>query len=63
MAASTVTTTTGNSAAIYREMQRRVAEWRLDCTLHNLTGHLAAMNLAGPRAREILQRVHSAGAG
>ncbi len=29
----TITTTTGNSAAIYREMQRRMAEWRLDCTL------------------------------
>jgi sarcosine oxidase subunit alpha len=50
-----ITTTTGNSAAIYREMQRRVAEWDLDCTLHNLTGHMAAMNLAGPHAREILK--------
>jgi sarcosine oxidase subunit alpha len=50
-----ITTTTGNSAAVYREMQRRVAEWRLDCTLHNLTGHMAAMNLAGPHAREILK--------
>jgi sarcosine oxidase subunit alpha len=50
-----ITTTTGNSAAIYREMQRRVAEWRLDCTLHNLTGHMAAMNLAGPHARAILK--------
>jgi sarcosine oxidase, subunit alpha len=49
-----ITTTTGNSAAIYREMQRRMAEWRLDCTLHNVTGHMAAMNLAGPRARDIL---------
>ncbi len=49
-----ITTTTGGSTAIYRELQRRVAEWQLDCTLHNLTGHLAAMNLAGPRCREIL---------
>lgn len=49
-----VTTTTGNSAAIYREMQRRVAEWQLDCTLHNVTGHMAAMNLAGPFAADIL---------
>ena len=48
-----ITTTTGGSTAIYRELQRRVAEWQLECTLHNLTGHLAAMNLAGPRAREI----------
>ncbi len=51
-----LTTTTGNSAAIYRELQRRMAEWRLDCTLHNVTGHMAAMNLAGPRSREILAR-------
>jgi sarcosine oxidase subunit alpha len=51
-----ITTTTGNSAAIYRELQRRMAEWRLDCTLHNVTGHMAAMNLAGPRAREVLAR-------
>jgi sarcosine oxidase subunit alpha len=33
-----------------------VAEWQLDCTLHNLTGHLAAMNLAGPLSRDILAR-------
>jgi sarcosine oxidase subunit alpha len=49
-----VSTTTGNSAAIYREMQRRLAEWRLDCVLHNLTGHMAAMNLAGPSCAPIL---------
>jgi sarcosine oxidase subunit alpha len=49
-----LTTTTGASATVYRELQRRVAEWRLDCSLHNVTGHMAAMNLAGPRAREIL---------
>jgi sarcosine oxidase subunit alpha len=49
-----LSTTTGNSAAIYREMQRRVAEWRLDVVLHNLTGHMAAMNLAGPRCAPVL---------
>jgi sarcosine oxidase subunit alpha len=49
-----VSTTTGNAAAIYREMQRRVAEWRLDVVLHNLTGHMAAMNLAGPRCAPVL---------
>jgi sarcosine oxidase subunit alpha len=49
-----LTTTTGGSAAVYRELQRRVAEWQLECTLHNLTGHMAAMNLAGPQARAIL---------
>ena len=56
-----ITTTTGGSTAIYRELQRRVAEWQLDCTLHNLTGHLAAMNLAGPLSREILAQLHRHG--
>ncbi len=51
-----LTTTTGASTTVYRELQRRVAEWGLDCTLHNLTGHMAAMNLAGPRARQVLAR-------
>jgi sarcosine oxidase, subunit alpha len=49
-----VSTTTGNAAAIYREMQRRVIEWRLEVVLHNLTGHMAAMNLAGPRCAALL---------
>ena len=51
-----LTTTTGASTTVYRELQRRVAEWGLDCTLHNLTGHMAAMNLAGPLARHVLAR-------
>ncbi len=54
-----LTTTTSGSTAIYRELQRRVAEWQLDCTLHNLTGHLAAMNIAGPHARHILAQCTS----
>jgi len=49
-----VSTTTGASTGVYREMQRRVLEWRLDCVLHNLTGHMAAMNLAGPRCAPLL---------
>jgi sarcosine oxidase subunit alpha len=49
-----LTTTTGASTSVYRELQRRVAEWGLDCVLHNLTGHMAAMNLAGPKAATVL---------
>ncbi|HEX6246106.1 MAG TPA: aminomethyltransferase family protein, partial [Polyangiales bacterium] len=49
-----VSTTTGASASVYREMQRRVVEWRLNCVLHNLTGHMAAMNLAGPHCAAVL---------
>jgi len=51
------TTTTGNSAGVYRELLRLNALWRLDCSLVNVTGHRAAFNLAGPRSRELLSRV------
>jgi sarcosine oxidase subunit alpha len=54
LAAWYVTATTGAAAATYREMQRLVVERRLDCVLHNLTGAMAAVNLAGPRSRELL---------
>jgi sarcosine oxidase, subunit alpha len=49
------TTTTGNSATIYRELGRLATWWSLPVGLVNLTGHLTAMNLAGPRSRELLQ--------
>jgi sarcosine oxidase subunit alpha len=53
------TTTTGNSATVYRELTRLNALWRLDCSLVNLTGHRAAFNLAGPRSRELLAKLTS----
>jgi sarcosine oxidase subunit alpha len=49
-----LTTTTSASASVYRELQRRVAEWGLECVLHNVTGHMAAMNLAGPKSAAVL---------
>ena len=49
------TTTTGGSAAVFREMLRLNALWGLDCALVNVTGHRAAFNLAGPLSRKILQ--------
>ena len=48
-------TTTGNSATVFREMLRLNALWGLDCALVNVTGHRAALNLAGPSSRELLQ--------
>jgi sarcosine oxidase subunit alpha len=51
------TTTTSGSANVYRELQRNNLQWDLRATLVNLTGHLGAMNLAGPRAREVLAEV------
>jgi sarcosine oxidase subunit alpha len=52
-----VSTTTSAAPTIYREMQRWNAVWRLDATLINLTGHMAALSLAGPHAPAVLQRV------
>ncbi|HXH01709.1 MAG TPA: 2Fe-2S iron-sulfur cluster-binding protein [Candidatus Competibacteraceae bacterium] len=49
-----VTTTSGNAGAMLREMQRHLAEWGLEVDLIDRTGRLGAMNLAGPRAREVL---------
>jgi sarcosine oxidase subunit alpha len=49
-----VTATTTGADAVYREMQRWVMLWNLDVVLANVTGHLAAMNLAGPLSREVL---------
>jgi sarcosine oxidase, subunit alpha len=53
------TTTTGNSAAIFRELGRLVTCWGMPVPLVNLTGHLAAFNLAGPRSREVLATLTS----
>lgn len=51
------TTTTGNSATLFREFGRLVTQWGLNCGLVNLTGHYAAVNLAGPAARHILAQL------
>ncbi|MDX2166896.1 MAG: glycine cleavage T C-terminal barrel domain-containing protein, partial [Deltaproteobacteria bacterium] len=48
------TTTTTGAAAVYRELARLNAFWRLDVGLVNVTGARAAINLAGPRARAVL---------
>jgi sarcosine oxidase subunit alpha len=53
------TTTTGNSAVIFRELGRLATWWGMPVSLVNLTGQLAAFNLAGPRSREVLSRLTS----
>jgi sarcosine oxidase subunit alpha len=53
------TTTTGNSAAIFRELGRLATWWGLPVSLVNLTGQVAAFNLAGPRSREVLAKLTS----
>ncbi len=51
------TTTTSGAAAVFRELLRWNALWGLQCTLVNVTGHRAAVNIAGPKARAALQTV------
>ena len=48
------TTTTGNSATLFREFGRLAAWWGMPVGLVNLTGHYAAFNLAGPASRAVL---------
>jgi sarcosine oxidase subunit alpha len=52
-----VTATSSGAAAFYREMQRWALIQQLDVTLVNATGHIAAMNIAGPSCREVLQEL------
>jgi sarcosine oxidase, subunit alpha len=49
------TTTTGNSATLFREFGRLATWWGLSVGLVNLTGHYAAFNLAGPASRAVLR--------
>jgi sarcosine oxidase, subunit alpha len=49
------TTTTGNSATVFREFGRLATWWGLPVGLVNLTGHYAAFNLAGTASRAVLR--------
>jgi len=51
------TTTTTGSATVYRELTRLNAMWRMEVGIVNVTGHFAAVNLAGPRSREVLRQL------
>lgn len=50
-----VTTTTSASGAVYREMQRWAMIWGLQVVLASATGSRGGINVAGPKAREILR--------
>ncbi len=52
-----VTATTGGSDAVYRTMLFWNAQWRLNVDITNMTGGLAAMNIAGPRSRDVLEKL------
>jgi sarcosine oxidase, subunit alpha len=52
-----VTTTSSGAGAVYEWFSWWLADWRLDVHLTDVTQGLGAVNLAGPRAREIMGRV------
>jgi sarcosine oxidase subunit alpha len=49
-----VTATTGGVDRVYRSMLRWNAQWRLDVDIANATSAWCGVNIAGPRAREVL---------
>ena len=50
-----LTTTTGGSDAVYRAMLFWKAKWEMDVEIVNVTGAFAAVNVAGPQSRELLE--------
>jgi sarcosine oxidase subunit alpha len=54
-----LTATTGNADAVYQWLELWKTTWQLNATVINQTAALAAMNLVGPRAREVLSRLTS----
>ncbi len=52
-----VTTTSSGAAAVEQWFSWWLADWRLDARLTDVTQGLVAVNLAGPRARGVLQSV------
>ncbi len=52
-----VTTTSSGAGAVEEWFSWWLADWRMDVRLTDMTQGLAAVNLAGPRAREILSRL------
>lgn len=52
-----LTATTGNAESVWQWLAMWQATWGMDVTVVNQTAAVAAMNLAGPKAREVLGRL------
>jgi sarcosine oxidase subunit alpha len=52
-----VTATSSGAAAFYRDLQRWAMILHMDVQLINATGHLAAVNVAGPQSRMVLEKL------
>ena len=54
-----VTATTGGVDSVYRQMLWWNAQWRLDVDIAHVTAAWAGINIAGPNARAVLDRLDS----
>lgn len=52
-----VTATSSGVDAVYRQMCKWNAQWRLDVDIYNVTSAYAAVNLAGPQSRKVLEKL------
>lgn len=52
-----VTATTSGVDRVYRDMLRWNAQWRLDVDIANVTSAFSAVNVAGPKSRQVLAAV------
>jgi len=52
-----VTTTSSGAGAVYEWFSWWLADWQLDVRMTDVTQALSAVNLAGPRAREIMSKL------
>ncbi|MCY4513798.1 MAG: 2Fe-2S iron-sulfur cluster-binding protein [Candidatus Tectomicrobia bacterium] len=52
-----VSTTTGGSTTVYRTMLQWNARWCLDVDITNVTSAYAAISIAGPLSRKVLQEI------
>jgi sarcosine oxidase subunit alpha len=52
-----LTATTGNAEAVFQWLELWRTTWRLNVTVLNRTSAFAAINVAGPQAREVLGRL------
>lgn len=52
-----VTATTSGVVRVYRDMLRWNAQWRLEVDISNVTSAYVGVNLAGPDARRVLEKI------
>ena len=52
-----VTATTGGVDHVYRQMLKWNAQWRLNIDIANVTSAFAAINVAGPDSRKVIEKI------